>query len=109
MPKTQRLEHGERRRCLVAPRRAKGRQTRYTVLGRRRAHGRAHSLTQILSSGGTKPWQGPDGVYGDIVAPDTPVSGMITCGTGSPLAGGSGAKVLARGRERGSDLLAEGA
>ena len=59
--------------------------------------------------GGTKPWQGPDGVYGDIVAPDTPVSGMITCGTGSPLAGGSGAKVLARGRERGSDLLAEGA
>lgn len=70
MPKTQRLEHGERRRCLVAPRRAKGRQTRYTVLGRRRAHGRAHSLTQILSSGGTKPWQGPDGVYGDIVAPD---------------------------------------
>src|SRR5215469_9730664 len=32
MPKTQRLEHGERRRCLEARRRASSRQTRYNVL-----------------------------------------------------------------------------
>jgi hypothetical protein len=99
MPKAQRLEHGERRRCLVAPRRASCRQTRYSVSGRRRV---------LPVEGGPKPWQGPDGVHGDIVAPDTAVSGMITCGTGSPLADGSGAKALGRGRELGSDLARRG-
>jgi hypothetical protein len=108
MPKTQRLEHGERRRCLVALQRASSRQTRYNVLGRRRVPGRAHSLTQILSAGDAKRWQGPDGVHGDIVAPDTAVSGMITYGTGQPLADGSGTKAMARGRELGSILLTEG-
>jgi hypothetical protein len=100
MPKMQRLEHGERRRCLVVPQTASSRQTRSSVLGRRGVlPGGAHSLTQILYAGGAKPWQGPDGVHGDIVAPDTAVSGMITCGTRSPLADGLGAKALARGRE----------
>jgi len=108
MPKTQRLEHGERRRCLVAPRRASSRQTRHSVLGRRRVLPvGAHSLTQILYAGGPKPWHGPDRVHGGIVAPDTAVSGMIMCGTGSPLADGSGAKALARGCEL--DLACRGA
>jgi len=70
----------------------------------------AHSLTQILYAGGPKPWQGPDGVHGDIVAPDAAVSGMITCGTGSPLADGSGARRRWRAvANSGPALLAEGA
>jgi len=110
MPKTQRLEHGERRRCLVAPRRASSRQTRHSALGRRGVLPvGAHSLTQILYAGGPKSWQGPDRVHGGIVAPDTAVSGMIMCGTGSPLADGAGAKALARRRELGSDLACRGA
>jgi hypothetical protein len=109
MPKTQRLEHGEGRRCSVARRRAGSRKPRYSALGRTGVPlGGVHSLMQILSGGGAEPWQGPDGVRGDIVAPDTAVLGMIMCGTGSPLADGSGATASARGRSRPIGLAAGG-
>jgi len=68
MPKRGWLEQGERRRCSVAPRRASGRQARYSVLrcagsppGRAPTHVPA---VAVLNHGGTQ-----TGFRGDIVAP----------------------------------------
>jgi len=92
MPKTPWLEHEERRRCSVAPQRASGQQARNVLRCTGRLPGRANtqvSAAAVLKHDGTQ-----TGFRGNIVAPNAPISGIITCRVAPTLPGGSGAAVL---------------